>query len=1122
MKAVGVLAIIVLVILSSVVPAARVDRFPGGGDSSEASLSAPGFEAAVNLSLPARSHVLRAAVNVTGLTALSGPAGFPEQVVLSLDGTELWRFEGPGYGPLGNQDRFLDDGRKATLALSPAGGSGGAAVRLPSNATVTAASAELECLGPLRTLESARLSGSGGTGAQFGMSAAAAGDLNGDGTGDYVVGAPYDGIDGTDAGRAYVFFGGPKMNGTPDMVLRGDFPGDLFGWAVAGAGDVNGDGFDDLVVGARNKNAVNTSSGRAYVYFGGEAMDPGDDVKLDGFLANEQLGYSVTGAGDVNGDGYDDVVAGAPGVAGSAVDRGSAYLYHGGPAMDGGPDLCMTGAASGDLFGFSVAVAGDVDGDGDGDILVGAPCNDWGNDDAGAAYLFLGSPSMDAFAEVHFYGMYKKQYLGWSGAGAGDVDRDGYDDMLVGATGQNGALPGAGAAYIYKGGTAIRTEADITFVGTVQDGAFGSSLAGAGDIDGDGYSDILVGAAGDSTDGAGAGAAFAFLGGKPMNAQPYLTFRGKPGDGYGSSVALGGSLDGGRFSSILAGAGRADAGSPDAGQAYILGRAPYLLSPWLKLGQSQLWSHDGYIAGPRAVPDFSGALNAYLASNPPSSVDGSGNARTDLPLTFGADSDGNLTIQNLRMSYDHGAAVPDFSGALNGYLAAHRGEADAGGNISVPLGLASATPGRVRLSGLELELDLPPRLTDDIPLLALNEDSANAALIDLGRFFQDEYDPGEALNISVEGVAPPGIVAVAVSAGHLLSVDAATGDQNDNWTGRLAVRLRCLDRWGQETLSNVFEVVVRQVNDAPVFTAEPPLLATGGMLYEHRLSAADAENGTLTFSLEEGPAGMTIDSETGFLRWTPSAPGAFRASVEVSDGEMASNLNFTLVVSFLNKAPRFISTPVTTLTGGLAYTYIPQAVDVDGDMLNFTLARSPAGMMVDRFTGRLDWIPGWEASGDFNVTLVVGDGKGGEARQEFTISVSPFVAPSVTVKQPRAAQGVSGKYLFAGSATRGTLEIIAVQLRFDSKQWQNATGNSTWGLLYDTRNLPDGTHTLEVRAYDGTVHSATASVRFVTDNAEESDDTWIFLAGGAVIVAVVCAALLVWWRGRKPKVYDWG
>jgi hypothetical protein len=295
------------------------------------------------------------------------------------------------------------------------------------------------------------------------------------------------------------------------------------------------------------------------------------------------------------------------------------------------------------------------------------------------------------------------------------------------------------------------------------------------------------------------------------------------------------------------------------------------------------------------------------------------------------------------------------------------------------------------------------------------------------------------------------------------------------------------------------------------------------MPYEQRLGAVDAENDTLTFSLEEGPAGMTLDPGTGILRWTPSSPGAFKVSVEVSDGVLSNHTNFTLVVTFLNKAPRFISTPILTATAGLRYVYEAKAVDVDGDRLNFTLTGAPAGMLIDRFSGRVDWTPGREPGGNFSIGIIVSDGKGGEARQEFVVSVSPFVGPAVSIVQPGSGQAVSGKYLFSGKATRGTLNVTLVQLRFDSKEWMDATGNESWGLLFDTRKLADGTHLIEVRAFDGTDYSATASHRFISDNGKDQDDSWIVVVAAiAIISGVAGVAVFLWWRGRRPKTYDWG
>ena len=126
---------------------------------------------------------------------------------------------------------------------------------------------------------------------------------------------------------------------------------DYFGYSVAGAGDVNGDGYGDVIVGAYHNDAGGTDAGRAYVHFGGPGADAVADLTLTGAAAYDQFGYSVAGAGDINGDGYDDVIVGALFNDGGAANAGRAYVYYGGPGADATADLTLTGAAEDEQSG---------------------------------------------------------------------------------------------------------------------------------------------------------------------------------------------------------------------------------------------------------------------------------------------------------------------------------------------------------------------------------------------------------------------------------------------------------------------------------------------------------------------------------------------------------------------------------------------------------------------------------------------------------------------------------------------------------------------------------------------------------------------------------------------------
>jgi len=199
------------------------------------------------------------------------------------------------------------------------------------------------------------------------------------GTDKVAIGAPGDHYGANVGGAAYLF----SSNGA--LLFTFNNPtlasGDRFGISVASAGDVNGDGFADVIVGAWANDAGGADAGRAYVYFGGPAADATPDLALTGAAANDSFGYSVASAGDVNGDGFADLLVGAYGSDAGGADAGRAYVYFGGPAADATPDLTLTGAAANDVFGYSAASAGDVNGDGFDDIMVGAFLSDAGGAD---------------------------------------------------------------------------------------------------------------------------------------------------------------------------------------------------------------------------------------------------------------------------------------------------------------------------------------------------------------------------------------------------------------------------------------------------------------------------------------------------------------------------------------------------------------------------------------------------------------------------------------------------------------------------------------------------------------------------------------------------------------------
>jgi large repetitive protein len=314
----------------------------------------------------------------------------------------------------------------------------------------------------------------------MGMAVSNAGDINGDGVEDFIVGAQR--VDNgliNEAGAAFVYSG---ATGQLLHSFYGDSnDGDRFGASVSGGGDVDGDGVPDLIVGAYKADYVKRNTGSVYVYSG---LSGTLIYRFDGTLDNE-YGRSVADAGDVNGDGYADIIVGARlEDSGSMYSNGAAIVYSG---STGAVLYRFNGEATNDLFGTAVAGAGDVDGDGYADLVVGATDTDFNGWDSGSAYVYSGYSGLLIY---RLRGVDPYGELGAAVAGIGDVNNDGMDDFVATAdwADANGNLV-AGSAFVYSGATG----SILHKIDGDQADYLGTSISGAGDINGDGFIDVIIG-----------------------------------------------------------------------------------------------------------------------------------------------------------------------------------------------------------------------------------------------------------------------------------------------------------------------------------------------------------------------------------------------------------------------------------------------------------------------------------------------------------------------------------------------------------------------------------------------------------------------------------------------------
>lgn len=425
----------------------------------------------------------------------------------------------------------------------------------------------------------------------LGVSVADLGDLDGDGTAEFIVGASGSDVGGFLSGAATVVSGATRE---PRFTLHGDSMFDTFGRAVAAAGDVDADGHPDFIVGAPGDSTAGASAGKAVVYSGirGEIL-----LVLLGPGAGAQLGASVAGIGDLDADGHGELLVGAPGDDSVGVNSGAAIVFSG---SDGHPLFVLHGSAAGDAFGSAVSALGDVSADGKPEFLVGSYLASTAHGlHTGRVQLFSG---VDASELRVWIGDAANDAFGFSVAGVGDMDADGSPDVAVGAYRDDDGGTDSGSVSIFSTSSGLRV---VQINGEQPFDWFGWSIAGAGDLDGDSRLELVVGAPGVDASADSTGVVRVFSG---VDWSELFRLSGDtPGINFGASIAAGGDYDHDGQRDLVVGAFHDDTSGEDSGSVRVfsgscLAPETYCIGAPNSTGQGAILSSVGSTS--RAISDF--------------------------------------------------------------------------------------------------------------------------------------------------------------------------------------------------------------------------------------------------------------------------------------------------------------------------------------------------------------------------------------------------------------------------------------------------------------------------------------------------------------------------------------
>ncbi len=828
-------------------------------------------------------------------------------------------------------------------------------------------------------------------------SMAGVGDVNGDGFDDFVLGSSWNNEKGHQAGQVYLIFGKPSgwsMDtdlSNVDASFISEAAYNWFGNSLAGAGDVNGDGFDDILIGAEWNDEGGRLAGQAYLVFGkasGWAMDTdisNADASFNGENAEDWAGSSVAGGVDVNGDGYDDIIINAQVNDEGGTSAGQVYIFFGKPsgwAMDtdlSNADASFIGEYDYDVLGKSVAAPGDVNGDGYGDILIGASGNDDGGFNAGQAYLIFGKSSgwsLDtdiSTVDASFIGEYDFDMLGLKVASPGDVNGDGYDDILIGSWGNLTKNPYKGSVFLILGkssGWSMDSEisnADVSFLGEYDYDYLGSAIAGAGDINGDGYDDILMSAPYNDNGGNSSGQVYLLFAEINIAPQVINSVKVYSDDSCTNEITIAHIND--RCFVELTGS---DGNSSMVDRAFVnVNCSSSARGIRLKLIETGLntGKYRGFFKISNKTYGKIQSIKAFLGDTIIiSSVQDPTKAASilvSIPVQLRPLRDNTSAIEDEEYLskywvYGYNTVTSWIFDTNASWLAWDETKHDIYG-----------TPNNGDVGPFWVRLNITDGLDnydEHFFIITVNNTLPNITTQDLPIAIEDEeYYVDYNSTDDDQGTITWHLETNASWLGFENTTGRLNGTPSNDEKGSYWVNISVYDGNDGWDWTN-YTLTVIDTDDAPMIITENVTITYEDDLYSVDYDAIDIDDPTIfVWYLETNASWLSIEKDTGILSGTPmnSDVGICYVNVTVEDVRGGKNSqNFTLEVINVNDSPKWVTVPVDQqVPEGDLFIFTVNASDVDsGAILSYNISSEPiTNITIDQETSQIEWMAGIEA-----------------------------------------------------------------------------------------------------------------------------------------------------------------